>query len=65
MGLFILELFLLAAALKIHRLSVNEEILIVYSAPAFVLNVLVSWENFLNIKSQVKFKQFFSPQIFK
>lgn len=39
--------------------------LIVYSAPAFLLNVLVSWENFLSIKSQVKFKQSFFPPDFQ
>lgn len=35
--------------------------LIIYSAPAFLLNVPMSWEIFLNIKSQVKFKHYFSP----
>lgn len=33
--------------------------LIIYSAPAFLLNVPMSWEIFLNIKSQVKFKHYF------
>lgn len=35
--------------------------LIIYSAPAFLLNVPMSWEIFLNIKSQVKFKHYFHP----
>lgn len=37
--------------------------LIAYSAPAFLFNVLLSWEKILSTKSKVKFKQYFSHRI--